>query len=415
VKIAYLHQYFVTPDMGGATRSYELARRLVAAGHDVHMFTSDQSSERDRQGWWLEELDGIKVHWTQIHYSNELGFWGRLFAFFAFAWRAAGKVSELDADIIYATSTPLTIALPAVWAARRRGVPMVFEVRDLWPEVPVAMGIIRNPIAIKAAQWLERFAYRNASRVVALAPGMKEAVVKAGYPEKNVIVIPNGADLDVFSLDANARIRTREKYAWLGGRRMVLYFGALGIVNGIDYLLRVAAETKNLDPEVRFVVLGAGRHENELRKLGEKLGVLGNNLYMLGKVPKHEVARWLAASDMSIALITGPRVVWKDATQNKFFDSLAAGRPVANNFDGWQAQIAQSAGCGLILDSTNIPRAARQLYDVLCDDEWLSAAGTVARKLAEGTFNRDTQALQLESVLVDVLAEGDRRVDGQIR
>lgn len=407
VKIAYLHQYFITPGMGGATRSYELARRLVAAGHEVHMVTSDQSSERDQQGWRFEELDGIKVHWTQVHYSNELGFWGRLLAFFAFAWRAAGKVPELDADIVYATSTPLTVALPAVWAARRKRIPMVFEVRDLWPAVPIAMGVIRNPIAIKAARWLERFAYRNASRVIALAPGMKDAVVETGYPDQKVVVIPNGADLNAFSLDANARRRTREQYAWLGERRMVLYFGALGVVNGVDYLIRMAAEIKILDPEVRFVVLGEGRCEQELRELGEELGVLGSNLYMLGKVPKKEVARWLATSDMSIALITGPRVLWKDATQNKFFDSLAAGRPVANNFDGWQSQIAQSTGCGLILDSTDIPRAAQQLYDVLSDDEWLSAAGAVARKLAEGTFNRDTQAQKLESVLENVLHEGD--------
>ena len=145
--------------------------------------------------------------------------------------------------------------------------------------------------------------------------------------------------------------------------------------------------------------------ENALRDLGEKLGVLSDNLFMMGKVSKSEVARWLAAADMSIALITGPRVVWKDATQNKFFDSLAAGRPVANNFDGWQSQIAQSQGCGLILDSTDIDRASRQLYDVLTDEAWLQTAGKVARDLAERQFNRNTQARQLERVLSEVIAE----------
>lgn len=413
VKIAYLHQYFVTPDMGGATRSYELARRLAAAGHMVHLVTSDQKPMSGQTVWRREELDGIHVHWTPVSYSNELGYRGRIAAFIRFASRAARKIPELDIDIVFATSTPLTIALPAVWAARRKKVPMVFEVRDLWPEVPIAIGALRNRFVIKAARLLERFAYRNASRIVALAPGMKSAIVETGYPCEFVTVIPNGADLGTFDADGESGDRIRAENGWLGQRRMVLFFGTLGLVNGVDYLIHLAVEMKRLDPEVRFVILGEGRMEHELRKLGENLGVLGDNLFMMGKVSKHAVAAWLAASDMSIALFTGPRVVWKDATQNKFFDSLAAGRPVVNNFDGWQSRIAESQGCGLIIDSVDVQRAAGQMYERLTDQAWLDSAGEKARELAVGSFNRDAQACQLERVLRDALEDNSRRRGNQ--
>jgi glycosyltransferase involved in cell wall biosynthesis len=372
------------------------------------MITTDQRPTRGHRGWRHESIDGIRVHWAPVAYSNDMGYRSRIAAFFSFAIRAAMKASRLNVDVVFATSTPLTIALPGVWSAWRLGVPMVFEVRDLWPDVPIAIGALRNPVTAAAARWLQHFAYRNSSRIVALAPGMKRAIVESGYPEQKVIVIPNGSDLDTFDPSGDAGERIRDGYEWLGQRRMVLFFGTLGLVNGVDYLIRLAAEVRRLDPDVRFVVLGDGRMEPELRELARDLGVLDENLFILGKVSKARVAEWLAASDMSIALFTGPRVVWKDATQNKFFDSLAAGRPIANNFDGWQSRIAEEAGCGLILDADSIGVAANQLYARLTDPAWLDTARRRARELAERRFNRDDQARQLERVLQEALAENVR-------
>ncbi len=131
MKIVYLHQYFVTPDMPGGTRSYEMGRRLVEAGHEVHMITSDQSGRFDAsEGWRITEEAGIRVHWTTVPYGNEMPYGERIKAFFLFAWRSAREAARIGGDLVFATSTPLTIALPAVYAAKRCGVPMVFEVRD---------------------------------------------------------------------------------------------------------------------------------------------------------------------------------------------------------------------------------------------------------------------------------------------
>src|SRR5690554_854503 len=132
MKVIYLHQYFNTPEMSGGTRSYEMARRMVAAGHEVHMVTSYREQDANRKGWFLTEEAGINVHWYPVPYSNHMGFVQRIKAFIAFALAARKKSVELDGDIIFATSTPLTIALPAVPASRKKKIPMVFEVRDLW-------------------------------------------------------------------------------------------------------------------------------------------------------------------------------------------------------------------------------------------------------------------------------------------
>ena len=203
MKILYLPQYCTTPAMSGGTRSYEMAKRLVAAGHEVHVITTWRGAS-ERRDWWVEDIDGIQVHWLPVPYSNAMGFARRLKAFFHFAARSARRAVTIGGDVVFATSTPLTIALPAVAAARKLKRPMVFEVRDLWPLLPIAIGALRSPVTIALARWLERFAYRNADRIVALSPGMAEGVVATGYDPARVHVIPNSCDLDLFQPDAAA-------------------------------------------------------------------------------------------------------------------------------------------------------------------------------------------------------------------
>src|SRR5690625_4937567 len=163
MKIIYLHQYFNTPEMSGGTRSYEMARRLVAAGHDVHMITSWRQPDPARKNWFTTIEEGIKVHWLPVPYSNHMSYQERIKAFFRFAFQAGNKAKALQGDIVFATSTPLTIAIPAISASKKHRIPMVFEVRDLWPELPVAIGAIRNPALIWMAKKLELWAYKHSA------------------------------------------------------------------------------------------------------------------------------------------------------------------------------------------------------------------------------------------------------------
>ncbi len=394
--------------MIGSTRSYELGRRLVELGHEVHIVTTDRQAEAGSTSKWRHSIEaGIHVHWTPVSYVNDMSYRQRIQAFFVFAYRAAIKAASLGGDVVYATSTPLTIALPAVYATRRNRIPMVFEVRDLWPEVPIALGALSSPLTIGLARWLQKFAYRNSARIVALAPGMKQSIVDSGYPEGNVTVIPNGCDIDFFSGREESGSALRLSHDWLGSRPMVLYCGAIGLVNGVDYLVRLADRAREIDPEVRFVVIGKGRDAGSVREAARQAGVLGETLFFLGGLPKNDVADWHAAADMTIALISGPEILWRHATQNKFFDSLAAGRPIANNFNGWQAQVAESAGAGLILDPVDTDGAANTLVRHLRDEDWMRKAGSAGRELARIRFERGQHAAQLCDVLRHAIDEFD--------
>ncbi len=401
MKIIYLHQYFNTPDMAGGTRSYEMARRLVAQGHEVHMITSGNPARGFPSGRWRQsEEAGIHVHWVSVAYDNKMGYLRRLRAFFEFALRAGPKAVSLGGDIVFATSTPLTIALPAVYASWRLKIPMVFEVRDMWPDVPIALGVLKNPLPVRAALWLEKFAYRHSSQIVALAPGMGEKIVAKGYPAGKVHIIPNGADFSLFRIGPEPGMEIRRRLAWLGDRPLITYIGTVGPVTNVGYLAQVAAEAWKLDPDIRFAVVGDGKDKVNVRKMAGKLGVLDRNFFMFDAIPKRDVPVWLSATDLAVILISGPRIVWQDSVNNKFFDALAAGRPVANNFEGWSALLARDYGAGLILDSQDHKGAAETLVKTLRDRAWLNQAGRKANELGRSMFDRDMLAEKLEAVLM---------------
>jgi glycosyltransferase involved in cell wall biosynthesis len=397
LRITYLHQYFNTRQMPGGTRSYEMARRLVDWGHEVNVVTSWRQETADK-GWRVTEEDGISVHWVPVPYRNEMPPAKRVHAFLKFSWYAASRAATLGGDVVFATSTPLTIALPAVYAARRCRVPMVFEVRDLWPEMPIAMGALRGRVSISLAKWLERFAYRNSKRIVALSPGMAEGVAATGYPKEFVQIIPNSADIDLFGSSEVAAGNFREEHPELGNRQIVLYAGTLGRVNGVDYLVRLADVVKSKMQSLCFVVIGSGADERRVRGLAVQLGVLGRNFYMYPKVPKAAVAEAYAAASLVTSLFE-PILAMEKNSANKFFDGLAAGRAVAINYGGWQAELIQKQKCGVVLPR-DVTRAADIVMDCLSSSEWLTSAGVAARNLAETDFSRDLLARRLEQTLI---------------
>lgn len=390
--------------MAGGTRSFEMARRLVAAGHQVNLVTSRREFGATANQWEETVEAGIKVHWYPVPYSNYMSFVERIVAFLRFAYAASRKAASLDADVVFATSTPLTIILPGLFAAWRRSVPLVFEVRDMWPAVPIEMGFLNNPFLRICAKWLERIAYSKSHHIVALAPGMRDDIVSNGISPEKVSVIPNGCDIDIFGVDLSVEAAAvRESNIWLQDRKLVLFAGTLGRANGVGFLVQVAAEMHAIDSEVRFVVIGEGAERDKIACMARNAGVLDSSFFMLSAMPKTMLASWIATCDFSVALFSGPRVLWKDAVQNKFFDSLAAGKPVACNFEGFQSQLAVERGVGIIIPPENPLEAAQQLFEMLNNTAWNIAASTSARLMAQHDFNRDRLARQLESILIDAI------------
>lgn len=401
LKIIYLHQYFTTPSMVGGTRSYEMARRLVAAGHLVHIITSD----RERSGSVYEtEESGIRVTWIPVKYSNRMGVLQRVRSFLQFALASGQIASKSGGDVIFATSTPLTIALPGVYAKLRRRVPMVFEVRDLWPETPIALGVLRDPVTKWLARQLERFAYRFSDRIVALSPGMRDGVEATGVEPSRISVIPNACDLDAFGEREESAKEFRRRHAWLQDKKLVIYAGTLGYANAVGYMARLASAVSQIDPDIRFLVIGSGREEATIRELAGELGVLDRSFFMLPGIEKSKIPTVFAAADLTTSFVRDVEAMWANSA-NKFFDSLAAGRPIAINHGGWQAELIDERDIGLVLDPRDVDASAAKLVAALHDDAWLTEAGARARKLAIERYSRDELAGQLEAVLLDAVSE----------
>lgn len=401
MRIIYLHQYFNTPEMSGGTRSYEMARRLVASGHEVHLVTTWRAGATDQRTWFETVESGIHVHWLPLPYSNYMSYQKRIMVFLRFAFSSAIKAASLKGDIVFATSTPLTIALPGLYASMCNRIPMVFEVRDLWPEVPIAMGVIKNPLLIRLARKLEKITYKRSSAIVALAPGMKIAICNQGIDSSKVHVIPNGSDFDIFS---NQDIEPADLPGFDNGNIAILYLGTMGVANGVSYIPRLASELRRLTGKdvFKFYLLGDGAKRNEVEKLAESLGVLNNSVFFIGRIPKHEVARWLAAADATIMTYDGPEVVFRDSVSNKFFDSLASRKPVIANFAGFSTLTATEVGAGFII-SRDPATAARSLIELSKDTDVFVNAGAAAFNLAQQRFSRDHLAKQLEEVIINVV------------
>lgn len=407
MKVTYLHQYFNNPEMGGSTRSYEMARRLVTSGHEVNLITSWREQVKAKQGWEVSDEAGIIVHWIPVEYSNSMSFLGRLLSFVKFSWYASWKAAFINADIVFASSTPLTIILPGFFASKLQRAPLVFEVRDLWPDVPIAMGFLNNPLLRVGARLLEWCAYRFSHHIVALAPGMRDEIIAKGIAPSNVSVIPNGCDLDIFGAEEDGmQSSVRGSHGWLQMRKLILFSGTLGLANDVSFLVKLASAMKSLDPEVRFVVIGDGKQAKKVSDLAKSHGVLDNSFFMLPNMPKLQLAKWIACCDFTVGLFSGPKILWKDAVQNKFFDALAAGKPMVCNFSGYQSELAVREGVGLIVPPDDFNQSAREVLDKLYDIEWCDAAAKKAKLLARTEFSRDRLAMRLEKLMIRVVESG---------
>lgn len=410
MKILYLHQYFNTPEMSGGTRSYEMARRLVAAGHEVHMVTSWRRPDKSSQDWFETTEAGIHVHWLPVPYSNHMSYGERIRAFFRFARQAGEKAKALGGDVIFATSTPLTIAIPAVSASKKHKVPMVFEVRDLWPELPIAIGALNNPILKWAAKRLELWAYKHSTAVVALSPGMKQGVVNTGYPSAQVATIPNSSDNVEFAHNEAAAREFRDARPWLGNRPLLVYTGTFGKINGVPYLAELARSLLDINPEIRILLVGGGQEDSLLKEKGTEFGVLNKNLFVEDRIPKNQMPAVLSAATMACSVcIDLPEIRANSA--NKFFDALAAGKPIMLNYGGWQHELINKHNCGVSLWQKPIDEAAQLLAAKITDMAWLQIAGKSSRQLAEEYFDRDKLATQLEQVLIAAVEGNSAKVE----
>ncbi len=405
MKVAYIHQHFVSPKGSSGTRSYEFGQRLLRSGHQVTLICGandvDALSSDLQQKINHLDSDGLPLVCINVFYSNKLGFTQRVLAFKRFADEATRVVCDLKPDIVYASSTPLTVGIPGMRAAARLRVPFVFEVRDLWPEGPIAIGVIRNPILKWYLYRLEHQIYRAASWIVALSPGMKEGVCRTGFPADRVTVIPNGSDLELFKPCPEKTLD--ERFGAPDDFRLV-FTGAHGPANGLDAVLNAATELKRRGVKgVRFVLIGDGKSKPQLvaRTAAERLDDV---LTFVRPVPKLELARILPRMHVGMQILKNLPTFYYGTSPNKFFDYIASGLPVLNNYPGWLADMINTHRFGRAVP----PDDPRAFVDAVL---WLREhapdlpeMGRRARALAEAEFSRDLLAQRFIQTLEHVHA-----------
>lgn len=383
------------------TRSFEMGRRLVRMGHEVHIVTS-YTDKIDKNDWFESIEEGINVHWYPVRYQNSDGFSARMIAFFKFAIAALIKGRKLDGDVVFATSTPLTIIIPGFFIARILSIPLVFEVRDLWPELPIAIGSLKNPITKYMARMLEKFAYRNSKKIVVLSEGMRDGVLKLGYPAKDISVIPNSCDLDFFKIDDEAKVRNdfRQKNGIPLDAKVILYAGTFGRINGVGYMVELASQLAAQN-NIFLVAVGHGAEFLNVSMQATKAGVLGKNFILKQSLRKSEMPNLFCSADIILSLFI-PLVEMEANSANKFFDGLSAGRCVLINYGGWQEELLLESQAGFRL-SIKADIAAKQIQNLLNSPQLLEYYGKNARAVGEKFFSRDKLAKKLESILISAI------------
>ena len=385
MKILYLHQYFKTPKEGGAIRSYYLARGLVENGFEVEMITSYNEALP-----LTRNIEGIRVHYLPVKYDNQDGFFKRLRAFFKFMRLARKKVATIEnVDLIYATSTPLTIGLSAMRIKKDRRIPYYFEVRDLWPEAPFQMGVIRNKLLKKYLKRLEEKVYKNADKIIALSPGIRQGIA-ALRPEKEIALIPNMSDIEFFNREPKKP--ELEELFDVKGHFVVSYFGAIGRANHLEYLLAAANASLKAELKVKFLVIGEGSELERLKYLVKHFAL--TNVFFLPFQSKYNLRRVLNVTDAAyVSFISKP--IMETNSPNKFFDALAAGKLIITNTKGWVREIIEDRQCGFYYDPHQPEEFVNSLRPYLESSKSLSKAQQQARVVAEEDFSRAAQIEKL--------------------
>jgi glycosyltransferase involved in cell wall biosynthesis len=406
-KILYIYQYFGTPEQATGIRGYEFARNWTHRGNRVIMLTTTTKFHNNplitgskKRLLYKVIIDGINVSAFRLFYKQKMNNFRRMTNFFSFAFYSTiyGLFFLKGFDIVYATSTPLTVGIPALIFKLLRKKPYIFEVRDQWPQIPIAMGAIRNKLLIKILLCLEKIIYRNAEAIITLSSGMAKGVKEVlKTVNKSIYTIPNCSDLDLF--DPNLKGDNIRKILHIRNKIVFLYAGSLGKVNYIDFLIEAASELKH-EKDIHFIIIGFGSEENRLREQIKLLKLV--NVDFLGSVPKKDLPQYYAACDVSLSLINNYPIIEHNSA-NKFFDSLAAGKPILLNYSGWQRELLEKYQAGLGCRLCDLEEFIKKIKYIKEHRKDLKQMGSNSRKIAETLFSREKLSLEALNVINSVL------------
>jgi glycosyltransferase involved in cell wall biosynthesis len=395
--VLLIHQVFVSPDDAGGTRHYELARRFVQSGQQFSIVASDLSylSGKKRVGdETLQDFDGVKVRRAWTYASLHKTFVWRVVSFLSFmissVWVAL-KVKNVD--LVMGTSPPIFQAVSAWIISVVKWRPFLLEIRDLWPEFAVDMGVLKNPVLIWMARRLERFLYARANHLLVNSPAYRDYLLGLGIPASKISFIANGVDPDLFHVQ-RVNHGLRQEFH-LEDKFLITYAGALGMANNLETVIEAAAKLEDI-PDVHFLIVGDGKDRKKLEDLAAEKKV--SNLTFTGVRPKSQMPEILAETDVCLAVLLDIPM-FRTTYPNKVFDYMAASRPVVLAIDGVIRQVIEAANGGIPVPPGNPDAMANAVRTLYSDRQQAMQMGRSAREYVVKFFDRNQQAIQFSELL----------------
>lgn len=393
MKVLYFHQHFSTPKGAAGIRSYAMARALIENGHQVTMVCGSYGQSATgltddfEHGFRSGVVDGIDVIEFELSYSNEQSFAARTATFLKYAFRSTKVVFKEDYDLLFATTTPLTAGIPGVIAKIFLRKPFVFEVRDLWPELPKAMGVIKNPVVLFLMKVLEVISYKSADKLVALSPGIKQGILKYKKDDTKVALIPNGCDLSIF----NNLSESWQPEGVKDDDFLAVFTGTHGIANGLDQVLDMAKELKNRNiKNIKVLLIGQGKLKPALMERATKEEL--DNVIFHPPVDKAKLAALMQRANVGLQVLANVPAFYYGTSPNKFFDYISAGLPVINNYPGWLAELIQVHNLGVAVPPEEPKLFAEALIRMSQSHSELDIMSANSLDLAKSEFDRNKLA-----------------------
>lgn len=400
--ILLIHQAFAGINEPGGTRHHEIARYLSSQGHQVTVIASPVSYLTGKSTsikWKVEEKtddENIRIIRAYTYQKLHRSFVHRMISFFSFTFSSFWiGMGIRDVDLVWGTSPPLFQA-PSAWlisALKRK--PFLLEIRDLWPLFAVEVGVLKNQLFIRMAEWLERFLYRHADVCVVNSPGYLQHVRERGG--RQVELVPNGSDPAMFHPEHRAEV-FREEHD-LQGKFVVLYAGAHGMSNDLGVLLDAAALLRDY-PEIHILLVGDGKEKQKLMQKAADAGLM--NVTFLPSIAKNEIHEVFSAADASLAILK-PIEVYRTTYPNKVFDGMAAGRPVILAIDGVSRQVIEQHQAGIYTPPGDAESLAKAMVWLAQHPDAARTMGSNGRDAVFTHYNRRQQAEKLEILIRKML------------
>ena len=393
--VAVFSQYHTNPDCPATSRHYTLLAHL-AKTHRVTLLTTPawKGQRLTREFAWVPE--GVEIREAAIPYENRMGAARRALAFAQYAgWAVREGLRMEKPDVIWGISTPLTAAWAAAQVARRRRVPWVFEVQDLWPAFPIAMGAVPTALARQQLYHMEKRLYQSASHILPLSPDMARYVTDLGIPPEKITTVLNGTDLELAARATPEAVAKLRQAQGLAGKRVILYAGTFGRANDMPTLVAAAEAMAAVDSDAVWLFLGHGYFEPLVAAAAARWP---GRIRLVGGQARHEVFAWFALASVSVVSFLGLPVLDSNSPA-KLYDSLAVGTPVVVTNAGWTKILVEQHACGWYVPAGNALALVARLRELLNNPAQLDAAGTNGKALAAREFDRQQLAMRVQRIL----------------